>query len=90
MAFQKVIDLVTAYSFITPPAFIIIFLFGLFPIGYAFYMSLINWNVRKGAFVGLKIISKYLVPGLISFGYWGALPSFLLAFFCPEQNGESE
>ncbi len=53
MAFQKVIDLVTAYSFITP-AFIIIFLFGLFPIGYAFYMSLINWNVRKGAFVGLR------------------------------------
>jgi len=36
------------------PAIIIIFFFGLFPIGYSFYMSLYNWNVRKGKFVGLK------------------------------------
>ncbi len=36
------------------PAIIIIFLFGLFPIGYSFYMSLFNWNVRKGKFIGLK------------------------------------
>jgi ABC-type sugar transport system permease subunit len=35
------------------PAFIIIFLFGLFPIGYSFYMSLFNWRVRRGGFVGL-------------------------------------
>jgi multiple sugar transport system permease protein len=35
------------------PAFIIIFLFGLFPIGYSFYMSLFNWRVRRGNFVGL-------------------------------------
>lgn len=34
------------------PAFIIIFLFGLFPIGYSFYMSLFNWRVRRGNFVG--------------------------------------
>jgi len=36
------------------PAIIIIFFFGLFPIGYSFYMSLYNWNVRKGKFVGLQ------------------------------------
>ncbi len=36
------------------PAIIIIFFFGLFPIGYSFYMSLYNWNVRKGKFIGLK------------------------------------
>lgn len=53
LGFQKIIDLFTAYSFIIP-AFVIIFLFGLFPIGYAFYMSLINWNVKKGDFIGLK------------------------------------
>ena len=52
LSFQKVIDIITAYSFIIPAA-IIIFLFGLFPIGYAFYMSLFNWNVKKGDFIGL-------------------------------------
>jgi len=36
------------------PAIIIIFFFGLFPIGYSFYMSLYNWNVRKGKFIGLQ------------------------------------
>jgi len=35
------------------PAFIIIFLFGLFPIGYSFYMSMYNWHVIKGSFIGL-------------------------------------
>jgi multiple sugar transport system permease protein len=35
------------------PAFIIIFLFGLFPIVYSFYMSMFNWRVRRGSFVGL-------------------------------------
>lgn len=54
-AFRKeaVKDQVTGTLF-TLPAIIIIFLFGLFPIGYSFYMSLFNWNVRKGKFVGLQ------------------------------------
>jgi multiple sugar transport system permease protein len=34
------------------PAFLIISLFGFFPIGYAFYMSLYRWNVRKTGFIG--------------------------------------
>jgi len=46
-------DQITGILF-TLPAVIIIFFFGLFPIGYSFYMSLFNWNVRKGKFVGLK------------------------------------
>lgn len=51
---QKAIkDQITGMLF-TLPAVIIIFIFGLFPIGYSFYMSLYNWNVRKGDFVGLK------------------------------------
>jgi len=53
LSFQKIIDFITAYSFVIP-ALVIIFLFGLFPIGYAFYMSLINWNVKKGDFVGFN------------------------------------
>ena len=41
----------TGYLFILP-AVAIISIFGFFPIGYAIYMSLYNWRVKKGAFIG--------------------------------------
>ncbi len=53
---------ITGYLFILP-ALIIILVFGLFPIGYSLYMSLFNWRVTKGAFVGGK---NYL----LIFGSW--------------------
>lgn len=53
---------ITGYLFVLP-AFIVILIFGLFPIGYSFYMSLFNWRVTKGAFVGG---SNYL----LIFGTW--------------------
>ena len=52
----------TGYLFILP-ALIVILIFGLFPIIYSFYMSLFNWRVTKGAFVGGK---NYL----LIFGSW--------------------
>jgi multiple sugar transport system permease protein len=42
----------TGYLFIAP-AVLLITLFGVFPVGYAAYMSLYHWRVRQGAFVGL-------------------------------------
>jgi len=45
----RVKENLTAYLFILP-AFLIIGVFGLFPIGYAIYMSLFNWRVTKGEF----------------------------------------
>ena len=59
---------VTGYIYILP-AFIIIFLFGLFPIGYSFYMSLFNWRVRRGSFVGLGHYAKIIgdIWGLLLF-----------------------
>ena len=45
------------------PALIIILIFGIFPIGYSVYMSMFNWLVTKGAFVGDK---NYL----LIFGSW--------------------
>jgi multiple sugar transport system permease protein len=71
---------ITGYLFVFP-AFIIIFLFGLFPIGYSVYMSLFNWNVVKGKFVGadnyLKIFGDWrslimvvIAIGLIILGFW--------------------
>jgi len=45
----RVKENLTAYLFILP-AFLIIGIFGLFPIAYAIYMSLFNWRVTKGEF----------------------------------------
>lgn len=41
-------DNLTGWLFISP-AVALIFTFGLFPIGYAFYMSLHTWRIRQGA-----------------------------------------
>ena len=60
----------TGYLFIFP-ALIIILIFGIFPIGYAIYMSLFNWQVTKGPFVGGK---NYL----LIFGSWQNLLILLL------------
>lgn len=70
----------TGYLFVLP-AFIIVFVFGLFPIGYSVYMSLFNWQVTKGKFVGadnyLKIFGDWrslillaIGIGLVIFGFW--------------------
>ncbi|MDD2522852.1 MAG: ABC transporter permease subunit [Anaerolineaceae bacterium] len=53
---------ITGYLFVLP-ALIVILVFGLFPIGYSIYMSLFNWRVTKGAYVGGK---NYL----LIFGNW--------------------
>lgn len=42
-------DTVTGYLFISPALFLI-FIFGIFPIGYAFYMSLHRWKIQKTTF----------------------------------------
>lgn len=71
---------ITGYLFVLP-AFIIVFLFGLFPIGYAVYMSLFNWQVTKGKFVGgdnyLRIFGDWrslviilVAIGLVILGFW--------------------
>jgi multiple sugar transport system permease protein len=58
----------TGYIFILP-AVAIIALFGLFPIGYSIYMSLFQWRVRKGDFIGLENYSKLIgdFEGLLLF-----------------------
>ncbi len=63
---------ITGYLFVAP-AVIIIGLFGLFPIGYAFYMSMFNWNVRKGNFSGLANYEKAI-------GDWVGLGIFIAGF----------
>lgn len=69
MKWIKIKEQITGYLFILP-ALIIIGVFGLFPIGYSFYMSLFNWQVTKGPFVGLKNYEKII-------GDWMGLLIFL-------------
>lgn len=49
----------TGYLFILP-AVALIAIFGLFPIGYAFYMSLRRWRVRDRGFIGIGNYEKAL------------------------------
>ena len=41
----------TAWGFLAP-ALIVLLAFGLFPIGYAFYVSLHKWRIKKGELIG--------------------------------------
>jgi multiple sugar transport system permease protein len=47
----------TGYLFVLP-ATLVIGVFGLFPIGYALYMSVHRWRIRQGGFVGLDQYEK--------------------------------
>lgn len=78
--FTKLNKSLTAYLFLSP-AFLVIGVFGLFPIFYAIYMSLFNWRVTKGDFTGIlnytKIFGDWIgllmfVAGvvLLGFAYW--------------------
>ena len=56
----------TGYLFILP-ACLVIGIFGLFPIGYAFYMSLYRWRVRQGGWIGLQNYNETIG------NWWGGL-----------------
>ena len=43
----------TAWAFLTP-ALVVLVGFGLFPIGYAFYVSLHKWRIKKEALIGFE------------------------------------
>lgn len=62
----------TGYLFISP-AVLILTLFGFFPIGYAIYMSLHRWRVRKTGMIGLGNYEKAL-------GDWIGLLFFVAGF----------
>lgn len=46
-------EYLTAYTFIAP-ATILIFIFGIFPVGFALYVSLHKWRIRRGDFINLE------------------------------------
>ena len=52
-------EAITGYAFITP-ATVLLTVFGLFPLLYAFYISLHRWRIKKGPFLGFKNYTKAL------------------------------
>lgn len=46
-------EYLTGYLMIAPATFLI-FLFGIFPVGFALFVSLHKWRLKRGGFVGLK------------------------------------
>ena len=48
-----------AWAFMAP-ALVVLGIFGIFPIGYAFFVSLHRWRIRKEAFVGLAHYARAL------------------------------
>jgi multiple sugar transport system permease protein len=59
----------TGYAFVLP-ATLIVGVFGLFPIGYALYMSVYRWRIRQGRFIGLDQYERTV-------GDFGAFAVFL-------------
>ena len=45
-------EYLTAYVMIAP-AVILIFFFGIFPVGFALFVSLYKWRLKRGGFIGL-------------------------------------
>ena len=68
-------DHIIAWGFLTP-ALVVMVAFGLFPIGYAFFVSLHSWRIKKDAFVGFEHYSKALGEG--QYLLWFLIGLFLL------------
>ncbi len=56
---RKIREYITAYLMIAP-ATLLIFLFGIFPVGFALYVSLHKWRIKRGKFLGLTHYRKAL------------------------------
>lgn len=68
----------TAYAFIFP-AFLIIGVFGLFPIAFAFYVSLRRWRVNPGKYLRLANYVRALDNLAYVLAFWIAVVFFALA-----------
>jgi multiple sugar transport system permease protein len=69
----------TGYLFILP-AVALISLFGIFPIGYAFYMSMRRWRVIDRGFIGLANYEKALGDWLGAGIFFGGFILWLVAY----------
>ena len=92
---NKYSNQINGYLFILP-AFLIISLFGIFPVFFGMYMSLHKWKVFKGRFLGFENYQKIVgdigsfwifITGLLilisSYWFWSEFKNkFSNTFFC--------
>jgi len=69
---RRLKETLTAYAFILP-AFLIIGIFGLFPIGFAVYVSLHQWRIKPGDYLGLDNYAKAIDSLTYILAFWLAL-----------------
>ena len=70
---------IIGYLFVLP-AFILIGVFGIFPIGFAAYVSLFQWRISPGDYTGLNNYIKALDNLAYVFGFWLAVLLCYLVF----------
>lgn len=71
-------EAITGYLYILP-AFLIVSIFGVFPIGYAIYMSLYRWKIKQGKFVGFQNYERLLGNGWLALVFLIGLALVLVA-----------
>ncbi|MBZ0294544.1 MAG: ABC transporter permease subunit [Anaerolineae bacterium] len=89
---RVILENLTAYLFLTP-AGIIIFLFGIFPVGFAFFVSLHQWRRFPEEYIGLENYEKALGGFAYVVFFWlaiGALGFGLYSLFRLWQRSRSE
>ena len=79
----------TGYLFVLPAVFLVFF-FGIFPIAYAFYMSLRRWRVIDRGFIGLANYEKALGDWWGAAMFAGGFLILILAYWVWEQAVKSE
>lgn len=72
-------EALSGYLYILP-AFIIIGLFGIFPIGFATYVSFFQWRINPGAYIGLSNYTKALDGLTYVIAFWLLIVLIYLAF----------
>jgi ABC-type sugar transport system permease subunit len=75
---RRLRESLTAYLFISP-AFLIIGLFGLFPIAFAVYVSLHRWRIKRGDYFGLGNYFRALDNLAYAAAFWIVVIFVLLA-----------
>lgn len=90
---RVLLENLTAYAFLFP-ALIIIFLFGIFPVGFAFFVSLHDWRRFPGSYTALENYQKSLGDFVYVVFFWlacGALAyAAYLAWRWWKQAGENQ
>lgn len=84
---QRLREALTAYAFLAP-ATITLVIFGIYPLFYAFYMSLYNWRIVRGSFAGLgNYVEALGTPMFVLMAVAGILLA-VIGWFLWDEAGE--